>query len=271
MVAQQTNVAFSGSIPANYDEHLGPMFFEPFAIDIAERLRKLNPASVLVLACGTGRDTNLIAQALPHAKIVASDINPSMLNYAKGKVKADNIQWEIVDAVSLPFTDASFDCIVSQFGVMFYSDRPKAYAEAFRVLKPGGTFIFTAWDAIRYNPAAKLTDETLTHFFPVDTPAFYKVPFSYFEEKQIKSDLSLGGFQNSRMEVLKLNGRSASAANAAKGLIEGVPVYTAIVEKDATLLPAISNTLTNNLEALFGAKDLSVPVQGRLVTVSKAR
>ncbi len=269
MITQQTNVAFSGSIPANYDEFLGPMFFEPFALDLAERVKKLNPSSVLVLACGTGRDTNLIAQALPNAKIVATDINPAMLDYAKKKVKAVNIRWDVVDAVTLPFPDASFDCIVSQFGVMFYSDRPKAYAEAFRVLKPGGSYIFTAWDEIRNNPAAKITDETLTHFFPVNTPAFYKVPFSYFDEKQIRSDLALGGFKSSDIQVLKLKGWSASPANASKGLIEGVPVYTAIVERDAALLPAINKSLTDELESLFGIKDLSVPVQARVVTGSK--
>lgn len=269
MIAQQTNIAFSGSIPANYDEHLGPMFFEPFAANMAERLKKLNPSSVLVLACGTGRDTNLIAQALPGAQIVATDINPAMLDYAKKKVNAKNIRWDVVDAVTLPFEDASFDCIVSQFGVMFYSDRPKAYAEALRVLKPGGTFIFNAWDNIRYNPAAKLTDETLTHFFPVNTPAFYKVPFSYFDENQIRTDLTSAGFQNLNMEVLKLKGWSASPANAAKGLIEGVPVYTAIIERDAALLPAISKALTNELESLFGTKDLSVPIQARVVAAVK--
>lgn len=268
---KQVPIAFSGSIPPNYDTFLGPLFFEPFALDMAERLRHLQPKSVLEVACGTGRVTKHLPQVLPEgAIIVATDVNPAMVDFAKEQLKEHTaIQWDVVDAVSLPYHNKQFDCIVSQFGVMFYSDRRRAYAEAFRVLRPGGAFLFNAWDSLSRNPAARLTDETLAHFFPTDTPAFYKVPFSYHDANEIREDLQSVGFEISAMQVLHLTGHAELAEDAARGLLEGTPAYTAITERDATLLPVMKKALADDLATLFGEKDLSVPLQARVVMAVK--
>ena len=268
---QAVPIAFSGSIPPNYDNYLGPLFFEPFALDIAQRLRFLQPQAVLEVAAGTGRVTRHLPEVLPDgAIIVATDVNPAMVDFAKKQLKKHtSIQWDVVDAVSLPYQNKQFDCIVSQFGVMFYSDRRKAYAEAYRVLRPGGVFLFNAWDHINRNPAARLTDEILGHFFPTDTPAFYKVPFSYHDANQIQEDLQSVGFEIATMQVLQLTGYAASAEDAARGLLEGTPAYTAIAERDATLLPAMKKALAADLAALFGDRELHVPLQARMVMAVK--
>lgn len=268
MIAQQESIAFSGNIPANYDNYLGPLFFEPFALEVAARLRPLQPAALLEIACGTGRVTRHLPKNLPAgADIVATDINPEMLAYARKMMPEGNsIIWDIADAVSLPYRNESFDCILSQFGVMFYSDRPQAYADALRTLKPGGTFVFTAWDALQFNPAARMADSTLAHFFPVDTPAFFKIPFSYNEDHLIRYELALAGFKDIRVERLSLTGYADTAENAAKGLLEGTPAHTAIVGRDEALLPLIQAELARELTAAFGATNLRVPLQALLVT-----
>lgn len=271
MSAPQPSIAFSGSIPQNYDRYLGPLFFEPFALDMAERVRALRPKNLLEVACGTGRATRHFVDAIsPGGAIVATDINPAMVAYASNQLGLHrSIQWDIVDAVSLPYPDNTFDCIVSQFGVMFYSDRPKAYAEALRVLKPGGMFLFTAWDKIEHNPVARLTDETITDFFPIDTPAFYKVPFSYHNEYQIRDELAAGGFEEVHTVLLRLTGHSADSQSAARGLLEGTPVFSAIVERDESLLPPMRQALSTGLAETFGAAQLDVPLQARLVVAMK--
>lgn len=271
MIAQPASIAFSGNIPANYDAYLGPLFFEPFALALARQIAQLRPAAVLEVACGTGRLTQHLPDLLPaDASILATDISPAMLSYAKEVLsKHKNIRWDVVDAVTLPYNDQVFDSVISQFGVMFYSDRPKAFAEAFRALKPGGAFVFTAWDKLEYNPAAQLTDETLRHFFPIDTPAFYQVPFSYHDELRIRYDLAAAGFETIRMETLQLTGNADTAEAAAKGLLEGTPVHTAIVERDAALLAPMRRVLAEELTARFGAVNLRVPLQARLVVAVK--
>lgn len=264
-------IAFSGSIPPNYDNYLGPLFFEPFALDLAQRIHFLQPKAVLEVAAGTGRVTQHLPAALSEgAIIVATDINPAMVEFARTHLKElTTVQWEVVDAVALPYQNKQFDCIISQFGVMFYSDRRKAFAEAYRVLRPGGVFLFNAWDHLNRNPAARLTDEILGHFFPTDTPAFYKIPFSYHDANQIREDLESAGFEIATMQILRLTGYAATAEDAARGLLEGTPAFTAITERDAALLPAMKKALAKDLTILFGEEDLQVPLQARVVMAVK--
>ncbi len=265
-----TPIAFSGDIPKYYDTYLGPMFFEPFAIDMADRISKVHPEYLLELACGSGRLTRLLPSVLsPEANIVATDINPAMVSFAKSKLQDAKIDWMEVDAVSLPFKDASFDCIAVQFGVMFYSDRKKAFKEALRVLKPGGTLIFSSWDEIKKNPMPFIVDEALKHFFPVDTPSFYSVPFSYFDEEAIKAELNQSGFEDVHIDLVKLNGYSKSPKDAAKGLIQGTPTVTAINDRDDEKLPQILDYLEEKIKSRFGSEALNVPLQALVVTCRK--
>jgi ubiquinone/menaquinone biosynthesis C-methylase UbiE len=267
---QSTPVAFSGKIPQNYDEYLGPLFFEPYAIDLAQRIKRLNSKSILEVAAGTGRLTRHLKNDLSHdTTLVATDINPAMVNFGKSHTSELNIQWMEVDAHVLPFENETFDCVVSQFGVMFYSDKVKAFKEAFRVLKKGGTFIFNCWDELKNNPLANQADIALKNFFPVDTPAFYTIPFSYFDESKIAQDVMAAGFRLPNIELVKLTGESNSAADAAKGLIEGTPTITAIQDRDAAIEPVLLEFLEQNITKLFGTKSLKINMQARVVICTK--
>ncbi len=142
---------FKGSMPAFYDRYLGPIQFVPWAAETAARIGRLKPARLLETACGTGIVTLAMADASPGTQIVATDFSQPMLDFAAAKRPGAKIEWKMADAQALPFPDASFDMLVSQFGVMFFPDKAKAYAEARRVLKPGGQFLFTAWDKLEHN------------------------------------------------------------------------------------------------------------------------
>ncbi len=80
-----------------------------------------------------------------------------MLEIARTKFRPDEaVDFQQADATVLPFTDASFDVVVCQFGVMFFPDKDKSYREAIRVLVPGGHYLFNVWDSHRHNPIARL-------------------------------------------------------------------------------------------------------------------
>src|SRR5687768_3799291 len=104
------NVAFVGSIPENYDRYLGPVLFEPYAKDLAERIKVPEGGSLLEAACGTGIVTRRLRDGLPPSvKIVATDLNEAMINFAAQKFRAgENIEWRPADALDLSFDDGSF-------------------------------------------------------------------------------------------------------------------------------------------------------------------
>src|SRR3954469_16472902 len=120
---------FAGSIPQLYEQYLVPLIFEPYAVDLAQRLAALQPRAVLEIAAGTGVVTRCLGALLPATtRIVATDLNAPMLQEARSRGAPGPVEWQVADAMALPFEDGSFDAVVCQFGVMFFPDRAKAFA-----------------------------------------------------------------------------------------------------------------------------------------------
>ena len=259
------NVAFVGSIPENYDRYLGPVLFEPYANDLAERVKVPEGGTLLEVACGTGIVTRRLRDRLADSvKIVATDLNQAMIDYARQKFRAEeNIEWKPADALALPFDDQSFDAVVCQFGLMFFPDKQQGVSEAYRVLKPHGQFIVSVWDEIERVDLAHATETVIKQFFPEDPPDFYDVPFSFHEHDKLRSVLSTAGFREIKIDVVPFPCVSASARDAAHGLIHGNPVITAINERDPAKAPEVEAALAEKIAAEFGG----APVQARMQAI----
>src|SRR6266487_4733200 len=195
---------FSGSIPYHYEQYLGPMFFEPYAIEVSKRI---NPSSVhlaLEIASGTGRVTRHLRECIPAtSKLIASDISQDMLSVAKEKLRNFDIDWQIIDAQQLPFNDNSIDLVVCCFGYMFVPDKPKAFAEAYRILKPKGMLLFTTWDKLELNAASYVYRKAAKKYLQDPLPESYNLPFSMNEETMIRSFSRDAGFSKIKIEKVK--------------------------------------------------------------------
>ena len=247
------NAAFVGSIPENYDRYLGPLFFHGYAEVMAARLEVVPGMRVLETACGTGIVTERLAARLAgHGTLVASDLNAPMLGYAAAKLAGREITWKEADATKLPFEDGAFDAVVCQFGLMFFPDKAAGVREAFRVLKPGGRFLVSVWDRLEDNPVPRVTHETVATFFPSDPPLFYRIPTSLHDVTVVRGLLTGAGFEDVQDERVGGVGVSASAADATKGLIEGNPIYQAIMERRPAALADIEAAVAEKLVATLG-------------------
>jgi ubiquinone/menaquinone biosynthesis C-methylase UbiE len=216
---------FAGSIPNLYDRYLGPLLFEPYAIETARRARTFAPSDILETAAGTGIVTNALVRELPDARIVATDLNSSMLEIAADHIRSDHVQFHVVDAQDLPFASESFDLVVCQFGIMFYPDKVKANAEVHRVLRTGGHYIALIWDAIENNPASKIAMDALACLFRENPPTFLsRTPHGYSDAALIEHEMLAGGFRTLEIETVKARSLAVSAREAAIGLCEGTPL-----------------------------------------------
>lgn len=235
------NAKFLGTIPEYYDRHLGPTLFEPYATDLARRVTGVGSGPVLEVACGTGILTaQLHASLPPTVRLVATDLNQPMIDYARTKLgAAQRIEWRPADAASLPFASAEFSAIACQFGVMFVPDKPAMLREARRVLVKDGLFAFNVWGSLDDNPFGRIAHETIGSFFPADPPTFYRVPFGFHDAGTWRSLLEGNGFGRVTFEWLELEARSATARSFATGLVKGNPVGTAIQERGLSAEPIV--------------------------------
>src|SRR5688500_5096347 len=96
---------FKHSTPELYERYMGPLLFEPYAKVVAERAALLDPSDILETATGTGIVTRAVSEAVPHAHIVATDINPGMLQVAEGHAHSERVRFEQANAQELPYPD----------------------------------------------------------------------------------------------------------------------------------------------------------------------
>ena len=261
--------AFAGSIPAIYDQCLGPLLFEPYAEDLAARLALMEPGRILETAAGTGVVTIAISRRLPDAEIVATDLNQAMLDVAAAKTDSDRIAFHSADAQSLPFEDRSFDAVVCQFGAMFFPDRVLAYREALRVLRPGGHFLFNVWDKVDNNPASLAIAEAVASLFPEDPPNFiHRTPFGYHDIELVEADLRSPGFRDIAIETVAKRSRSSDPAAAARGMCLGSPLRAEIEARDPGRLEEAVTAAERLLARFVGAEGLDAAMSAHVITAS---
>lgn len=257
---------FVGDIPHHYDTGLGPVLFEHYARLMAERVAALEPARVLETAAGTGIVSAALAAHLPDAELLVTDLNGPMLEVARGKV---DVRVEEADAQALPYPDASFDVVVCQFGLMFLPDLPAGLAEARRVLRAGGSFLFSTWDAHAHNRFAALVDDLLGQEFGADKPPFYEVPFCLHSVDDLRAALAEAGYGEVVAEVLPHRSTVDSWAEFARGVVRGNPVSAQITARGGDLA-GFEATLRATFEEAFGPAPTSLPLQALFFTARPA-
>jgi ubiquinone/menaquinone biosynthesis C-methylase UbiE len=254
---------FTGNIPAIYEKFMVPMLFEPYAHDIAERLAKFQPKTILELAAGTGAVTRAVAQRLASdARMTVTDLNQPMLDEARARLGDDGrITWQQADALALPFADQSFDAAICQFGAMFFPDKIKGYSEAKRVLKPGGHLIFNVWDRLANNEFVVVVQDVLNALFPADQTRFMeRTPHGYHDTQAITEQLKSAGFSNVSAEAVELKSRAESALAAATGYCQGNPLRNEIEARMPGGLATVTQKVADALEKRFGTG----PIEGKI-------
>jgi ubiquinone/menaquinone biosynthesis C-methylase UbiE len=263
-----SDAVFAGSIPEFYDEYMVPLIFEPYAEDLARRVADLDPAQVLEIAAGTGVVTRAAARALPEpVELVATDLNQAMLDHAEAVGATRPVRWQQADAMRLPFAAASFDVVFCQFGVMFFPDKVRAFGEARRVLRPGGTLVFNVWDRIEENEFADIVTDTLAGVYPNCPPRFLaRTPHGYSDLNAISDDLASAGFASApHYQTITARSRAASAQVPATAYCQGTPLRTEIEERSGADLAEATAACAEAIAQRCGPGPVDGKIQAHIV------
>lgn len=261
---------FAGSVPVSYDQLMVPLLFRPYAEELARRVRTLAARRILETAAGTGAVTKALHDAMPDAEIVATDLNPPMLEVAARRVSAPNVRFEQADAQALPFENGSFDLVVCQFGSMFFPDKVLGHSEARRVLRDGGSYLLAIWDRIELNPMSDVAQQALIDLFPDDPPLFMREgPFGYHDRSGIEGDLRGAGFADITIDTVELRSRAPSSEEAARALCYGTPMGVEVEDRAPGTLDRAFEKVRSGLRAFDGPNGFDAPMSAHIVTAIK--
>jgi len=186
-----------------YDALFVPALFGQWGESLT-KLARLHPGEhVLDVACGTGALACAVAERVgPGGRTVGLDPNEGMLAVARRK--RPDVDWRLGRAESLPFPDASFDAVVSQFGLMFFDDRAVALREMMRVLKPNGRLLVAVWADVAESPGYDALGSLLDRLFGEKVGDAFRAPFMLGDDAKLCALCAEAGVE--RPELLRREG-----------------------------------------------------------------
>lgn len=187
-----------------YDARFVPALFAHWGPVVTAEAGVRRGDRVLDVACGTGALTLAVAEVVGSAgSVVGLDANPQMLAVARSKPVP--VEWLEARAEALPLPDKSFDAVVSQFGFMFFEDKPQALREMMRVLKPAGRLAVAVCDAVDNSPGYGAFASLLDRLFGRQVGDAFRAPFSLGDAERLQAICREAGVEDA--EVVRRNAK----------------------------------------------------------------
>ena len=176
-----------------YESLFVPALFETWTKHLIEGADVRKGSHVLDIACGTGVLTRrALTRSGPGGRVVGVDPAPGML--AAANEIEPSIDWILCSAKALELDDETFDCVMSQFGMMFFQDHEKSAREMFRVLKPGGSLAIAVWNSVEHNPAYADIIAVLQEQVGTAAADALRLPYSLVNADEVTFVLQNSGF-----------------------------------------------------------------------------
>ncbi len=225
--------------------------------------------SVLDVACGPGYVSAAVKElgAVP----TGIDFSEKMIAIAKGMFPA--ISFIQGDAQNLPFRDASFDRVLSNFGLLHVSHPEMACAEACRVLKPKGRFGFSVWAGPEKNPGARIINDAIEAHADLDVGLPEGPPHYLFgESEECRKVLEQAGFDGTSMtyETRTVEWHHPTASYFFEVERDaGVRTAGLLARQSLEKLHAIRVAIENQMQRYATGNEFVLPMTAHVVTVAK--
>lgn len=251
-----------------YETLFVPALFAPWTKHLIEGAGVAEGAHVLDVGCGSGA---LARQALlrtgTNGRVVGVDPAPGML--AAAKEMEPGIEWVRGSAEALDFGDGAFDCVASQFGMMFFQDRTKAAAEMARVTRPDGRLAVAVWNSIDNNPAYGAVIDLLDR--EVGRPAgdALRLPYCLGDPADVTSPLEQAGLTAIAVETRSEQARFADARTMVEAELRGwLPLFDIHLDEDR--IADVLGKSGKALDCFVGQSgNITFPTSAHIVTARK--
>ncbi len=246
---------------ANVDRFEGTI--EPIGEALIERATCREGEHIIDVGCGAGATSIAIARQVgATGSVTGLDISPVLVAEATKRAQIagfDHANFILGDAatVSLPMTQA--DCIVSRFGIMFFSDPVAAFTHMHGFLKSDGRLAIACWASLPQNQWMLEVRNILAAHFPLPTPIPHAPgPFAFSEPAYIEEILQTSGFKDITISPWKSNlfvgGSGSNPQSAAEFLLKALSVAQLPEDLPDSVKTTIQVELTERLTA-YDTKD----------------
>jgi SAM-dependent methyltransferase len=270
---QQWQVA--GNAAQAYEEALVPAVFAPWAPLVVALAGPRPGDRVLDIACGTGVVTRLAAQAVGRAgKVTGLDLNAGMLAFAASLTPPDlptgaPISWREASATNMPFPDAEYDIVYCQLGLQFFSDRPAAMREMYRVLVSGGRLGLMVWQGIEYAPGFSALAAALGRHVSSEAADIMRAPFALAEAEELRALAAAGGFGDITMHSVAGTVRFPSVLRFVQDYVRGSPLSGHVAKVSDESRAALVSDVGDALTSYVTGDGLTFPIKAYLASAKK--
>ena len=249
-----------------YESCFVPAIFGAWAGPVADAAAIRPGDRVLDVACGTGV---LAREALrrvgPGGRVVGLDLNEGMLAVAART--EPGIDWRPGDACSLPFQDASFDVVVSQFALMYFPDRAAALREMWRVLAPGGRLAVAAWASIDHARGYRILVDVAVRQGGRQAADVLAAPFVLGDRDELAELFASSGVPEAEVTLHDGSIRFPSVQEFVRIEVKGSPLADTMSDEAMQTLTAEAETALAEFVAPSG--EIIMPMNAHVVTARK--
>jgi SAM-dependent methyltransferase len=269
---QQEQQPLHGSGAEIYERGLVPAIFAPWAAILIEQAALQPGDRVLDVACGTGVVARLAARQVgPPGQIIGLDNTAGMLAVARSlpPIPGVSLEWQEGNALAMPFADASFDALLCQQGLQFFTDRSAALREMRRVLVPGGRLVLSVWGPLEQCPGYTALVRALEHHIGTAAASIMRAPFALGEASEAQSLLVGELFHEVHLHTTVRAVHFASPEQFVR--LEMIPSHleSPVARMDERTLSVLISEVNTALQPYVNPSGLALPMQAHLVTAQK--
>lgn len=189
-----------------YQQILVPAILGPAAHSLVEWSDVRAGEAVLDVGCGTGAAARYAAERVaPSGRVAGVDVNAGMIEVAKSLVAHLPIEWIENSANQLSFRQGELDVVLCAQVLQFLEDRPRALAQMYRVLRPGGRLAVSVWCDLRANPYFQALVQSITDHIGAQLAAGLSAAFALSDLRTVLSLLDAAGFRNVKATTKQLD------------------------------------------------------------------